>query len=83
MTLCAQPRAYARRILINLATDRARGRARRRVELDPPRPGAPERSVDPLATLDTHVELVEALGLLPPRLLQRLQLRFGPRRLDR
>ncbi len=62
-----QPRAYARRILINIATDGARGRARRRVELDPPPPGVAERSVDPLAALETHVELVEALGQLPPR----------------
>jgi RNA polymerase sigma-70 factor (sigma-E family) len=70
-----QPRAYARRILINLATDGARGRARRRVELDPPPPGA-ERSVDPLAALDTHVELVEALGLLPTRQRAALVLRY-------
>ena len=70
-----QPRAYARRILINLATDGARGRARRRVERDPP-PGAPERSVDPLAALDTHVELVEALRLLPPRQRAALVLRY-------
>ena len=74
--LMDQPRAYARRILINLATDGARGRARRRVELDPPPPGAAERSVDPLAALDTHVELVEALGLLPPRQRAALVLRY-------
>ena len=71
-----QPRAYARRILINLATDGARGRARRRVELDPPPPGAAERSVDPLAALDVHVELVEALRLLPPRQRAALVLRY-------
>jgi DNA-directed RNA polymerase specialized sigma24 family protein len=47
-----QPRAYARRILINLATDGARGRARRRVELDPVPNGGAERSVDPLAALE-------------------------------
>ncbi len=71
-----QPRAYARRILINLATDGARGRARRRVELEPPSPAAPERSADPLAALDTHVELVEALGRLPPRQRAVLVLRY-------
>jgi RNA polymerase sigma-70 factor (sigma-E family) len=71
-----QPRAYARRILINLATDGARGRARRGVELGPPPPGATERSVDPLAALDTHVELVDALGRLPPRQRAALVLRY-------
>jgi len=71
-----QPRAYARRILINLAIDGARSRARRRVELDPPPLGAAERSVDPFAALDTHVELVEALGRLPPRQRAALVLRY-------
>jgi RNA polymerase sigma-70 factor (sigma-E family) len=74
--LMDQPRAYARRILVNLATDGARGRARRRVELDPPPPGAGERSVDPLAAFDTHAELVEALGRLPPRQRAVLVLRY-------
>jgi RNA polymerase sigma-70 factor (sigma-E family) len=71
-----QPRAYARRILINLATDGARGRARRRVELDPRPDGGAERSVDPLAALETHAELVEALGRLPPRQRAVLVLRY-------
>jgi RNA polymerase sigma-70 factor (sigma-E family) len=71
-----QPRAYARRILINLATDGARGRARRRVELQPPCASGAERSVDPLAALDTHAELVEALGRLPPRQRAVLVLRY-------
>jgi RNA polymerase sigma-70 factor (sigma-E family) len=71
-----QPRAYARRILINLATDGARSRARREVELDPPPAGAVERSIDPLAVIDTHIELVEALGLLPPRQRAALVLRY-------
>ena len=71
-----QPRAYARRILINLAIDGARGRARRRVELDPPPPGTPEGSVDPLGALETHAELVEALGRLPPRQRAVLVLRY-------
>jgi RNA polymerase sigma-70 factor (sigma-E family) len=71
-----QPRAYARRILVNLATDGARGRARRRVELDPPPPGAAEPSVDPFAALDSQSELVEALRLLPPRQRAALVLRY-------
>jgi RNA polymerase sigma-70 factor (sigma-E family) len=71
-----QPLAYARRIVINLATDGARGRARRRVELDPLPLRAAERSVDPLAALDTHAELVEALGRLPPRQRAVLVLRY-------
>jgi len=71
-----QPRAYARRILINLATDGARGRARRRVELDPPPGGITERSIDPLASFDTHAELAEALAQLPPRQRAVLVLRY-------
>ena len=71
-----QPRAYARRILINLATDGARSRARRRVELEPPSASSAERSVDPLAALDTHAELVDALGQLPPRQRAVLVLRY-------
>src|ERR1022692_4356201 len=39
--LMDQPRAYARRILINLATDGARRRAPRAVERRPPTPRAP------------------------------------------
>src|SRR5437588_6196238 len=47
-----QPRAYARRILVNLAVDGARGRARRRSELEA---GALASSIaiDPLPALDT------------------------------
>lgn len=71
-----QPRGYARRILINLATDGARGRARRRVELEPPSGSGAERSVDPLAALDTHSELFDALGQLPPRQRAVLVLRY-------
>jgi DNA-directed RNA polymerase specialized sigma24 family protein len=52
-----QPRAYARRILINLA-------------------GGGERSVDPLAVFDAHVELVEALAQLPIRQRAVLVLRY-------
>src|ERR1700722_19504070 len=71
-----QPHAYARRILINLAADGARRRARRRVELEPPPAGGAERSVDPLAALDARAELVGALGQLPPRQRTVLVLRY-------
>jgi RNA polymerase sigma-70 factor (sigma-E family) len=71
-----QPGAYARRILVNLATDGARGRAQRRLELQTPPADTAERSVDPLAALDTHAELVEALGQLPPRQRAVLVLRY-------
>ncbi len=71
-----RPRAYARRIVVNLATDGARGRARRRVELEPPSANGLERAVDPLAALDSRAELVEALGQLPPRQRAVLVLRY-------
>ena len=70
------PRAYARRILINLATDGARGRARRRIELEPLSANGDKRSVDPLAALDSRAELVQALGQLPPRQRAALVLRY-------
>src|SRR5436305_14970761 len=47
-----QRRAYARRILVNLALDGARGRARRRSELEQGTSASPI-AVDPLAALDT------------------------------
>ncbi len=71
-----QPRAYARRILINLATDGARGRARRRVELENAPSGQGEPSGDPLAALDTRVDLIDALARLPPRQRAVLVLRY-------
>jgi RNA polymerase sigma factor (sigma-70 family) len=60
-----QPRAYARRILVNLAVDGARGRARRRSELVP-EAAASLSSVDPLPALDARAELLQALAELPP-----------------
>src|SRR5437764_3195462 len=48
-----QPRAYARRILVNLAFDGARGRARRRSELEPEVRAGPI-AVDPLPGIDTR-----------------------------
>jgi RNA polymerase sigma-70 factor (sigma-E family) len=69
------PLAYARRILINLATDGARGRARRRVELDPPATvtGA---VVDPLAAHGDRAELFDAPAALPVRQRAVLVLRY-------
>jgi RNA polymerase sigma-70 factor (sigma-E family) len=70
-----QPRAYARRILVNLALDGARGRAQRRRELEP---GTPSNlwAVDPLPTLETRAELLEALGQLHERQRAVLVLRY-------
>lgn len=70
-----QPRAYARRILVNLAVDGARGRARRRSELEP---GAAASSIaiDPLPALATRAELLQALGQLPARQRAVLVLRY-------
>ena len=70
-----QPRAYARRILVNLTFDGARGRARRRSELESgPAPIA--IAVDPLSALDTRAELLQALGQLPARQRAVLVLRY-------
>jgi RNA polymerase sigma-70 factor (sigma-E family) len=70
-----QPRAYARRILVNLALDGARGRARRRSELEPGG-GSSATAVDPLSALDTRAELLQALGQLPARQRAVLVLRY-------
>jgi RNA polymerase sigma-70 factor (sigma-E family) len=70
-----QPRAYARRVLVNLALDGARGRARRRSELELdslPSPAA----IDPLGGVDTRAELLQALGELPARQRAVLVLRY-------
>jgi RNA polymerase sigma-70 factor (sigma-E family) len=72
----AQPRAFARRILVNLALDDARGRARRRGELD----GAPAVGDGPardlLVGLETRAELIDALARLTPRQRAVLVLRY-------
>jgi RNA polymerase sigma-70 factor (sigma-E family) len=70
-----QPRAYARRILVNLALDGARGRARRRSELEPAAP-ASQIAVDPVPGIDTRAELLDALGQLSPRQRAVLVLRY-------
>jgi RNA polymerase sigma-70 factor (sigma-E family) len=68
------PIAYTRRVLINLATDGARDRSRRRAELEP----AEERhvSIEPLGSLEDRADLLEALGALPVRQRAALVLRF-------
>ena len=75
-----QPRAYARRVLVNLALDGARGRARRRGELDEfdDEPGGAGFTavVEPLAGLETRAELLEALEQLPARQRTVLVLRY-------
>ena len=70
-----QPRAYARRVLVNGALDGASVRARRRRELAA---GPPESAVeaDPSAALDTRAELLQALGQLPGRQRAVLVLRY-------
>ena len=70
-----QPQAYARRILVNLAVDGARGRARRRSELEPEAVADPI-AVDPLPELDLRAELLQALGQLPARQRAVLVLRY-------
>jgi len=70
-----QPKAYARRILVNLALDDARRRARRRRELEP---AATTNlwAVDPLQSIETRAELVQALGELHERQRAVLVLRY-------
>jgi RNA polymerase sigma-70 factor (sigma-E family) len=72
-----QPKAYARRILVNLALDDARRRTRRRRELERA-PGAPTVlwAVDPLQALETRAELLQALGELHERQRAVLVLRY-------
>ena len=70
-----QPRAYARRILVNLTVDGARGRARRRSELEPAT-GASPIAVDPLPAVDGRAELFQALCELPARQRAVLVLRY-------
>jgi RNA polymerase sigma-70 factor (sigma-E family) len=69
------PRAYVRRIMVNLALDGARGRARRRSELESEACASPIL-VDPLTGIDTRAELLQALGELPARQRAVLVLRY-------
>ena len=70
-----RPLAYARRILVNLTLDGARGRARRRSELEPSA-RTDAIAVDPLATVDARVELFDALSQLSARQQAVLVLRY-------
>jgi RNA polymerase sigma-70 factor (sigma-E family) len=72
----AQPRAYARRILVNVALDGAGGRARRRGELDGASAVADGPARDLLAGLETRAELLDALACLTPRQRAVLVLRY-------
>ena len=72
------PRAYARRVLVNLALDDRRHRARRRQEL-----AAMGTAVEPGADEDRRIagveirrDLVDALATLPPRQRAVLVLRY-------
>jgi RNA polymerase sigma-70 factor (sigma-E family) len=71
-----QPRAYARRILVNLALDDARGRSRRRNELDEAAAVIDGPARDLLAGLETRAELLDALARLTPRQRAVLVLRY-------
>jgi RNA polymerase sigma-70 factor (sigma-E family) len=78
-----QPRAYARRILVNLAIDGARGRARRRTELDIATnapPAGRDQSIpglaDPADALADRADLLQALAGLPRQQRAVLVLRY-------
>lgn len=71
-----QPRAYARRILINLALDGARGRARRRGELELGPDPAADLALDPPSAHELRTDLLEALAQLAPRQRAVLVLRY-------
>jgi RNA polymerase sigma-70 factor (sigma-E family) len=73
------PRAYARRVLINLALDGSGRRVRRRGELelaDALPEGRDEGSARELAAVDSRSELEQALAMLPPRQRAVLVLRY-------
>jgi RNA polymerase sigma-70 factor (sigma-E family) len=78
------PQAYARRILINLALDDSRRRSRHRAELarqnlpDRPLPLGWESEISwgAVAATDDRLELIRALGGLPPRQRAVLVLRY-------
>ncbi len=71
-----QPLAYARRVLINLAVDDAKSRARRRSELDDSPAAVEGPARDLLSGLETRDELLAALALLTPRQRAVLVLRY-------
>jgi RNA polymerase sigma-70 factor (sigma-E family) len=71
-----QPFAYARRILINLAVDDAKSRARRRTELDGSPAAIEGPARDLLGGIETRDELLAALELLTTRQRAVLVLRY-------
>ena len=72
----AQRGAYARRVLVNLAIDGARGHNRRRSELDWALSVADRPARDVLAGFETRAELLDALERLTPRQRAVLVLRY-------
>lgn len=77
----SRPEAYARRILVNLALDGAKQRARFKSELEEPQGPLLEaplqaQSLDGLSEFANRSELVEALGTLPQRQRLVLVLRY-------
>jgi RNA polymerase sigma-70 factor (sigma-E family) len=73
------PRAYARRVLLNLALDGSARRSRRLLELDQSdtlEERFDERSSGQLTAIDVRSELVAALAGLPPRQRAVLVLRY-------
>jgi RNA polymerase sigma-70 factor (sigma-E family) len=71
-----QPGAYARRVLVNLALDGARGRARWRGELETAASVEDRPARDLLAGLETRAELLDALARLTARQRAVLVLRY-------
>lgn len=69
------PMAYARRILINLANDGARGRARRRAELETC-PQVREAIIDEFDWQPDRAQVLDALAELPVRQRAVLVLRY-------
>ena len=72
------PRAYARRILVNLALDESKRRVRRLHELNgaPPADRVDRTSARALWQVDARSELIDALAELPPRQRAVLVLRY-------
>ena len=75
------PKAYARRVLVNLALDDSKRRRRRHAELDlrdrgPVEDRPDEATARALGMVDTSSELIDALGALAPRQRAALVLRY-------
>jgi RNA polymerase sigma-70 factor (sigma-E family) len=75
----SHPKAYARRILVNLSLDGARGRGRRGIELgrdDASLEHPDSLALQHIATIEDRDELATALGALPQRQRLILVLRY-------